>query len=117
MADLERDVRHWRALALAGAAACGLMVARIRISPQVPLWRLLHPEFWSRERGDLLRRHAARLGEPGQPVDEDDLFSETPAQGYMRRLRAIEAHMVDLEERFGPVANWWYGDKPCGQRR
>lgn len=29
----------------------------------------------------------------------DDLFAETPAQETARRLRAVELHLVDLEER------------------
>jgi len=42
----------------------------------------------------------------GEPVDEDDLFSETQAQQVIRRLEACEAHLVDLDERFGTHLHW-----------
>lgn len=112
MIDPGREVRHWRALALAGAAASGLLTARVLVSPQAPLFRLLHPEFWPAGRGALLRR-VARLGEPGEPVDEGDLFSETQAQQVIRRLEACEAHLADLEERLpaviGSAIDAWHG--------
>lgn len=95
----ERDVKQWRAIALAGAAASGLLTARIWVSPQAPFFRLLHPEFWSRERWALLRRVTRR--EPGQPVDEDELFSETWDQSIERRLAAVEEHLRNLPPERG----------------
>lgn len=104
MADLERDVRQWRALALAGTGTTALLTARVLTG-----WPLIgrHPVR------DFRREFAARLGEPGQPVDEDDLFSETPAQQVIRRLKACEVHLVDLEERLPAVIasaiDAWHG--------
>ncbi len=40
-----------------------------------------------------------RVGAPGEPVDEADLFTETRAQEITRRLEACEAHLTDLEDR------------------
>jgi len=53
----DRDVRQWRALAIGGAAACGLLVYRVLVSPEHPLlYRVLHPEFWPPGRARLLRK-------------------------------------------------------------
>lgn len=86
MAD--RDTRQWRALALSGAAACGLLTLRALTGRPLV--------------GELLRRRelaAARTAGSGQPVDEGELWDETPSQIVLRRLGACEAHLADLEER------------------
>lgn len=90
---MDRDARTWRRLALAGAASTGLLVVRVLVSPQTPLFRLLHPEFWAPSRARLLR-----VGEPGRPVAEDDLFSETWQQQVERRLAACESNAAETGE-------------------
>jgi hypothetical protein len=64
----------WRRLAIAGAASSALLTARILLSPQVPLWRWLHPEQW---------RSWPPLAEPWDVQIE-------------RRLDAVELHLQHL---------------------
>lgn len=87
----ERDARQWRAIALYGAAACGLLTARLLTGRRAAAaaessWKFAR-EYFSGKR----------------PLVDDDPFSETWDQAIVRRLEACEAHLVDLEERFGPI--------------
>lgn len=87
----ERDARQWRAIALYGAAACGLLVCRVltdrwALAAEEGSWKLAR-EFFSGRR----------------PLVDDDPFSETPEQEVIRRLEACEAHLTDFEERFTPI--------------
>jgi hypothetical protein len=87
--DAERDMKQWRAIALTGAAACGLLTARLVRG------RPLTAAGWL----DGIERLLA----PGEPAGDDDLFSETQAQQVIRRLEACESHLVDLEDRLFPM--------------
>jgi hypothetical protein len=85
----DREAREWRLLAIAAAAAIVLLVVRILAGR--PLTGR-HPVR------DL---RAARVGEPGEPVAEEDLFTETRAQEITRRLEACEAHLQNLPPERG----------------
>jgi len=92
---VNRESRIWRRLAIAGAAATGLLTVRAFITPLQPsLFRLLHPEFWAPGRARLLRR----VGEPGEPVGEEELFTETWEQELERRLSACESNAAEIGE-------------------
>lgn len=81
----ERDAKQWRAIALSGAAACGLLAYRLLTGS-----RPVAADAW-----DAVSDHL-----PG--FIRDDL-GETRGQEIERRLGACEAHLTDLEERFTPI--------------
>lgn len=103
------EARSWRRLAVAGAAAAGLLTWRVRVlTSNIPLARRARnfcsgDPFWSRD-----------IGADDAPFS---VSTETGAQRAARRLGALEEHLADLEERIGPVVSWFGDDRPCRQRR
>jgi hypothetical protein len=84
---MDREARSWRRLALAGAGSTALLLVRLFVSPQTPLYRLTHPEFWPPDKARLLRRHDGH----GESRDEE----------LERRLRAVEIHLQNLPPKRG----------------
>jgi hypothetical protein len=87
---MNRESRIWRRLAIAGAGTIILLVVR------VVRGRALADDAWQQVH-DLYNRRP-RVGDPGEPVDEKDLFTETWRQEIERRLSACESNAAELGE-------------------
>ncbi|MCW2903110.1 MAG: hypothetical protein JWO67_5375 [Streptosporangiaceae bacterium] len=68
---------------VAGHAAARWLVTRD--------WRPAEERGWK-----LAREYFSGKRPFSEPVDEDDLFSETRAEQFERRLAAVEAHLLHL---------------------
>ena len=82
---MDRETRTWRRLAVAGAVSAGLLVIRM----------VMIRAGETRSAFEIVRQ---TFRQPGQPVEEDDLFNETWQQQVERRLAACESNAAEVGE-------------------